>query len=148
MQITFDRRPFADPRSFGPRRVSTMIRVLSVALLFVFLASGEHPALSQSLATLYSGNELLPACRLAIAPERPGEADIVKATYCLGVVAALISIGPMLQSDYRFCFPKGETTEQALQVVIAVLDLKPSVLHLDFRVLALTAMKGSWPCKP
>jgi len=73
---------------------------------------------------------------------------MVKAIYCLGVVAALISVGPMLEADYRFCFPKGETTEQAVQVVVAVLDMKPALLAHDFRGLALTAMRGAWPCKP
>ncbi len=125
-----------------------MIRVLSVALLLAVLTPANHPAISQPLNLLYSGNELLPACRLAIGTERPSGADLVKATYCVGVVTTLISIGPMLQSDYRFCFPKGENTEQAVQVVVAVLEMKPSLLERDFRGLALTAMKGAWPCKP
>ena len=124
-----------------------MIRVLSVALSLAVLAPG-HPALSQPLTTLYSGDELLPSCRLAIGAEQPGAADLVKATYCVGVVAALISIGPMLQPNFRFCFPKGGNTEQAVQVVVAVLELKPSALQLDFRVLAANAMKDAWPCQP
>jgi hypothetical protein len=125
-----------------------MIRVLFMALLLAVLAPGNHPAISQPVNPLYSGNELLAACRLAIGTERPGGADLVKATYCVGVVTTLISIGSMLQPGDRFCFPKGENTEQAVQVVVAVLEMKPSVLDLDFRFLALTAMKGAWPCKP
>ena len=132
----------------GEKGAATMIRVISVALSLAVLAPGNHPALSQPLTTLYSGDELLPSCRLAIRAERPSGADLVKATYCLGVVATLIAIGPMLESDYRFCFPKGGNTEQAVQVVVALLEMKPAVLQLDFRVLAVNAMKESWPCKP
>ena len=127
---------------------ATMIRIISVALSLAVLAPGNHPALSQPLTTLYSGDELLPSCRLAIRAERPSGADLVKATYCLGVVATLIAIGPMLEPDYRFCFPQGGNTEQAMLAVIALLEKKPAVLQLDFRVLAATTMRESWPCKP
>jgi hypothetical protein len=127
--------------AFDPRRI------LSVAILLAVLVP-NHPALSEPLTPLYAGNELLPSCRLAIGAEPPGVADLVKATYCVGVVAALIAIGPMLQPDYRFCFPKGASIEEAVQVVVAVLEMKPSLLQLDFRVLAAAAMKDSWPCKP
>jgi hypothetical protein len=125
-----------------------MIRALSIALSFGVLAVGNQSALSQQLATLYTGEELLPSCRLAIQPEELSGVDLVKASYCVGVVATLISIGPMLESDYRFCFPQGGSTEQAMITVIAILEQKPPVLQLDFRVLAATNMRQSWPCKP
>jgi hypothetical protein len=125
-----------------------MIRALSIALSFGVLAAGNQSALSQQLAALYTGEELLPSCRLATQPEELSGVELVKASYCVGVVATLISIGPMLESDYRFCFPQGGSTEQAMLTVIAILEQKPPVLQLDFRVLAATTMRQSWPCKP
>ena len=107
----------------GKKGAATMIRVLSVALSLAVLAPGNQPASSQQLTTLYSGD-------------------------CVGVVATLISIGPVLEPDYRFCFPQGGNTEQAMLAVIALLEKKPAVLQLDFRVLAATTMRESWPCKP
>jgi hypothetical protein len=125
-----------------------MIRALSVALSLAVLALGNQPALSQQLTTLFSGDELLPSCRLANRVEQLSGVDLVKASYCVGVVATLISIGPMLEPDYRFCFPQGGSTEQAMLAVIALLEQKPPVLQLDFRVLAATSIRQLWPCKP
>ena len=140
--------PAGGARARGKKGAATMIRVVSVALSLAVLAPGNQPASSQQLTTLYSGDELLSSCRLAARAEPLSGADLVRASYCVGVVATLISIGPVLEPDYRFCFPQGGNTEQAMLAVIALLEKKPAVLQLDFRVLAATTMRESWPCKP
>lgn len=140
--------PAGGSRAQGEKGAATMIRVVSVALSLAVLAPGNQPASSQQLTTLYTGDELLPSCRLAARAGQLSGADLVRASYCVGVVATLISIGPMLEPDYRFCFPQGGNIEQAMLAVIALLEKKPAVLQLDFRVLAATTMRESWPCQP
>jgi hypothetical protein len=116
--------------------------IIGVALAAFF----GQPALSQSIKP-NSGNAYLPACRVAARSEDPKAAEIAKASYCLGMVSALVGVVPLLEPRYRFCFPKDGDTGQAVRVVVAFLEKNPSMLHEDFRMLALIAMREAWPCK-
>lgn len=92
-----------------------------------------------------SGNAFLPKCRAVIRGAQ--ETELVHATYCIGTVSALVGVAPLLDPRYRFCFPANGNTEQAVRVVVAFLEKNPSILHEDFRSLAILAMLQAWPCR-
>jgi hypothetical protein len=121
------------------------MRSLAIAVVALAALFGE-PALSQS-TNPNSGSAYLPACRVAGQDQDPSPAEITRASYCLGMVAALVGVAPILEPRYRFCFPKDSNTQQAVRVVVAFLDKNPSMLHYDFRIVALIAMREAWPCK-
>ncbi|WP_409997233.1 Rap1a/Tai family immunity protein [Bradyrhizobium cosmicum] len=60
--------------------------------------------------------------------------------YCAGLVVGL----RYMYDDA--CVPDGATPNQVLRVVVQYIDSRPARLHEDFRILALEAMKQSWPC--
>jgi hypothetical protein len=46
-----------------------------------------------------------------------------------------------------FCFPKGVTQGQTINVVLKYLDDHPEELHEPASILILKAVKTAWPCK-
>jgi hypothetical protein len=65
---------------------------------------------------------------------------------CFGALSALGYVSQALIPRLRSCPPSAATKEQLGRVVIKFLEDHPEDLHLDFRFLALAAMKKVWPC--
>jgi hypothetical protein len=120
--------------------------VLGVAVALL-LAGGE--ARGQAMRT---GNDFLPYCGdqplVDPDPKQVRAAFFIRGN-CLGVVSTLLfaSAGGLLRPEHRFCPPAGGTSSQARQVVVAFMKRYPAMLHLDFEVLALEALRKAWPCR-
>lgn len=88
-----------------------------------------------------SANLLLSDCRDHSNPRVPGNYG---QGICIGIVGNMFYFA---ESHFRFCTPPGVTAGQALRVVIAYVDRRPTRHHEDFRNLALEALRVSWPCR-
>jgi len=109
---------------------------MRTAAIAILLASTIVPAGAQDISR---ANFMLPHCKSG------------KETFwmgvCLGSITALAYLGPKLEDSLRFCFPKGVTQGQMVDVVVPYIEARPSRLHEDFRWLAVEAMREAWPCK-
>ena len=99
------------------------------------------PATAQPDIT--SGNEMLPHCEAWGQGKIPGRMS----WFCSGAISALVYVGEGLPSVARFCPPPNSTHGQHQRVVVAYLKRNPQLLHLNFKDLALKAMREAWPCK-
>ena len=107
----------------------------------VFLSASAASAVED--ATL-SADRMLPACAAFIAERAPREIDgVFQAGRCIGLMQGLGFASRLL----NVC-PPDEVTE-ALRARVAVTYVKahPERMKEDFRVLAVEAMKKTWPCK-
>jgi hypothetical protein len=103
-----------------------------------------------------SGSEMLPGCKLELTRrETYGEAKLAKpptgpfaitASYCMGTIATLMEVSPILIPEHRFCVPKGAYYTQGLRIVISSIEAKPQDAHRPFTVLALEGLRSFWPC--
>jgi Rap1a immunity proteins len=46
----------------------------------------------------------------------------------------------------RICLPREVTDEQIVKVVVQYIDSQPARLHEDFVLLAMEALRKTWPC--
>jgi hypothetical protein len=111
---------------------------LRYALWLCVLAT---PAAAQS--DVSSGNHMLPYCQ-ALVLGKGG--DDAMTGICAGAISALVYVGHALPGDRRFCAPRNTTNGQHQRVVLAYLERNPQSLHLNFKELALKAMREAWPC--
>jgi Rap1a immunity proteins len=134
----------------NPRKVRRAVsRVLIVTSLLVLSVTGAQAADD-------SGNEMLPGCKLELTRrETYGEAKLAKpptgpfaitASYCMGTIATLMEVSPILIAEHRFCVPKGAYYTQGLRIVISSIEAKPQDAHRPFTVLALEGLRSFWPC--
>ena len=94
----------------------------------------------------YTGNEVLPWCKQNVLSAK----TLVEAYQwgqCSGLVEALVGVGDALNSQLRFCPPRGSTQGQAVDIVVQYLEKFPATRHLEFVVLALVALQDAWPCR-
>jgi Rap1a immunity proteins len=43
--------------------------------------------------------------------------------------------------------PNGVTIEQLVRVVVAYVEARPDLMHQEFRLLSIDAVRAAWPCK-
>jgi len=93
-----------------------------------------------------SANYMLPHCQdwVARAPTKP--ADTALAGICAGTVGAALHYSMLMEAAYKSCPPKGTTNGQAIEVVVRYLEARPEIGDQDFRMLALSALRATWPC--
>jgi hypothetical protein len=125
----------------------------SVAVLFgVALALTVSTAMAQNFMSANRGME---GCRSFLS--RTGDLsgpDPVGEGYCLGLVTGMMSMGRSLtgaaaEAAPGLCLnvPAGVTAAQAVRVVAAYIEARPSRMHEPFGALALEALRTAWPCR-
>jgi hypothetical protein len=119
-----------------------MRRALAAATLAAGMAS--TPAWAQ-IPDIDSADYIMPGCHDYVSSE-PSNA-IFAAGLCVGTVRTLAFYAGELPPRHRFCFPEGATTVQAVLVVMAYIDKRPTRRPEPFASLAAEAMHEAWPCK-
>jgi hypothetical protein len=109
------------------------------SIVFAVMAAMATPAAAQE----DTGNYMLPYCQ-ALVQGKPG--DVGMAGVCAGTISALVYVGHALPGAVRFCPPRNTPNGQHQRVVLAYLERNPPSLHLNFKELALNAMREAWPC--
>ncbi len=134
------------------------MRYIATALLLLALSS---PAQAD---TLDSGNEFLPACKLAIAPpnnqSRSQREDGLRCiAYMRGYVrgygeASLNAANKMKPyktgTPYQlglYCIPGAVTTGQMIRIVVAYMERHPEELHKEAGRLIRFAINEAFPCE-
>ncbi len=115
---------------FGKNRV-----VLRGLWLFV-LISVLPPRAAFASPNFNSANSRMEGCR----PSPDKLPDFINGI-CQGEVIGV------LNTDEKVCIPDGVTAGQAIRVVLEWLDRHPELQHLDFALLAASALETTWPCK-
>ena len=107
----------------------------------VFLSASAASAAED--ATL-SADQVLPACAAFIAERAPREIDeVFQAGRCIGLMQGLGYASQLL----GVCPPDDVTEALRARVAVTYVEAHPERMHEDFRVLAVEAMKKTWPCK-
>ena len=90
-----------------------------------------------------SGTSMLPHCKALVEGKRPG----FWGGHCAGVIDTWLFVSTSLPESDRFC-PPNVPPGQAQRVVVRWLETHPPEnLHLNFKGLALSALKEAWPCQ-
>lgn len=104
----------------------------SIALIAALTICGET-AFAQSGET--SASFIMPSCQEFVGPaSRKGQ--------CSGIVEALVYAG----KPVGICAPRA-STGQAVAIVMKYIDGRPAREQDNFIVLALEALRATWPCK-
>jgi hypothetical protein len=115
-----------------------MFRYLLVCAVVLVVTISE----SNAVTYLQSASSVVSGCRLFDGPATSHNPrhDPFGQGYCVGLLEGL---------DYEGvqCRPREVTLGQIVRVVVHYTDSRPARLHEDFRVLAIEAMKSSWPCR-
>jgi len=89
-----------------------------------------------------TGNSMLTVCKdVATNPQSIG------AAFCLGEASALRNVSNHLDERMRSCVPQTVTDGQAVRVIVKRMEDFPETLHKNFLVLALAALRSTWPCE-
>ena len=120
---------------------------ITAAMIIVALYSAVSPSRAEEPDAI-SGNFFLPICKEAFSPNRRNDPlDEYNYGNCVGILDALIVLGPDLGASRRFCPPREATSYEAAQKVIAYLETRPRALNQNFIQLARDALAQAWPCK-
>ena len=65
---------------------------------------------------------------------------------CAGQIGLLLQLSDTLPQPLRFCAPSRMTVRQATEVVAAYMDRHPGELHRAFPLVAILALRETWPC--
>ena len=65
----------------------------------------------------------------------------------MGAIRMLMSVGVILEPEYRFCVPQGVTVRRGVAVLLKYLDQRPQRWHENFLDLAIEAYGATWPCR-
>lgn len=115
--------------------------IITALGLFAGLTS---PAIAAGDGT---GNDNLEFCRkFAAGATTTSQKEAYYIGDCAGTISTLVSVGRLLETQRRFCLPATVTDRQAMNVVVAFMDAHPQRLHEPTVVLAIDAMRASWPC--
>lgn len=114
-----------------------MGQFLSGIGLIVLTLLGGYPAFAQE--DIYSANYVMPGCRDFLG-KGTGSAHL--GGYCVGLVIGVArhAYAPSI------CLPREVTDEQIVSVVVQYIDSQPARLQEDFVVLAMEALRKTWPC--
>jgi hypothetical protein len=99
-------------------------------------------------SSFWTGNNLIGACREVADTGRgaTSKTSVFEQGICIGTVAALVDGGSILMQDLAFCTPKDVTYGQATSVVVKYMNNNPEQLHSPLSVLAMVALRDTWPC--
>ncbi len=113
------------------------------ALLVLQAAAGRAQALDKPDPAVRAW---LPGCRIFL--EHPESGGSEAAGLCAGAIDALLYVGEVLESDYRFCVPL-RTPRQAIisTIVVNVEAMGPEADRQDFRRMVLGILRFHWPCR-
>ena len=117
-----------------------MMRRISLILLFLIVAYSQ-PAIAQSNNDVTSANYVVPGCREFL------KAQTDQYSYRQGVCAGTVSAMQYFSKPLGYCSPEGTNVGQAIRVIVAYIDQRPTQMHMQFRDLALRALRAAWPCK-
>jgi Rap1a immunity proteins len=140
-----------------------------ILLVLVGLMSFPVGVFAQPLASLKSGNTLLPACKQLIAAyDKAGSSlyspqSVVCLAYVTGylhgadatlITAAAKAYGdtsPTWKADLKklaaYCLPDGVAVIQVVRVIVQYLEKHPTELHQDPEFLVYGALITGFPCK-
>ena len=119
-----------------------MIRLVPILALFCGFAQPAFAEIDYS-----SGNYMLPICE-ALADSKGGawEARAWEQGECSGIIETLLWVSSSMVEPNRFCHPVGITNGQSRRIVVNFLHRHPEQLHVNFKSLALDALREAWPC--
>lgn len=112
----------------------------SLAVVGLLVVSGTHPAFAE-LKSL-SANNLLPACKLFAEGGQVPASVQFQVGICVGMVIAASEVG---EGEKEVCVREGVSYVQGVKVVINWIEKNPQISDLPFSLLALEAMKSSFP---
>ena|SRR6516162_2433303 len=115
------------------------MRLLSIFLALFILSSNSYAQDTD----VQSGKYFLPHCKAIIESNKDNPFQMA---VCIGVVIALMRLGPSLTTNISFCAPDSVTYAQAVKVIVSYLEAHPDTLHEDFVLLAHVALAEAWPC--
>jgi hypothetical protein len=84
-----------------------------------------------------------PACRGLLAADE--HAPHLQGS-CVGQIALLLQLSDVLPQPLRFCAPSRMTVRQATEIVAAYMERHPGELHRAFPLVAILALRETWPC--
>lgn len=113
---------------------------LPIGIFLLALASACSTASAQEVK---SADAMLPHCMAGLDPA----AQEPIGARCLGIVGTLSFVSRVLPDNLKFCHPATATPQQMLDVIAAFLQANPEAGSQDFRLVALAAMRGKWPCE-
>jgi hypothetical protein len=122
---------------FSGNATSRILQIGEILFLFLFVNLGLSTA--QAAGPTYSANRYLPGCE-GIVRNQP----TLDSARCIGVLEGLAILG---QVNNLWCAPDTTTTEQWVRVVVKFIEDRPARMHEDFRLLAIEALKQTWPCR-
>ena len=108
-----------------------MRQLLSVISFIVLAMLGTYP-------DIYSAGYVMPGCREFIGA---GTGNAHLPGYCVDLVIGLARNA----NAPRICLPREVADEQIVRVVVQYIDSQPARLHEDFVVLAMEALRKTWP---
>ena len=87
-----------------------------------------------------SANSVMIGCRELTKSQK----EPLRQGTCFGIVRAMFFYG---KSHFGICAPDKANVGQAIRVVIAYIDQRPSRMNERFEDLALEALQQAWPCR-
>lgn len=119
-----------------------IVRIFSVGAVIAILIRPAH-----ALERWYSGNDLLPACRVVSNGTAPTAENAQLVGVCLGQIEALNWAAPGIQGEkLHACVPHEVTLQKMAQVIVEFFDQNPERRTEPFEGSALEALSHSWPC--
>jgi len=123
-----------------------MLKSLSLAICALLLSIAAKDARAESTTAL----ELLRLCQGRETGAAVPEFDLgMCAMYLNGLTemhGLMVGLG---NSTPEFCMPKeGVQVEQLMRIFVKYAEAHPESLHVTARMVAMMALKESFPCKP
>ena len=114
-----------------------MRQLLSTVGFIVMAVLGADPDFVRE--DIYSADYVIPGCRDFIGA---GAGTAHLRGYCVDLVIGVA------RNAYvpSICLPREVTDEQIVRVVVRYIDSQPAPLHEDFVLLAIEALRKTWPC--
>lgn len=115
------------------------------ALVALLAAGTSLPTMAQSVnvAVLVNGNELYDWCT--------SSSGNAKSSLCVGFIMGVLDTIETMQASKQahrqVCVPRGVTSGQARDVLLAYLNQKPQERHLPAASIVWTSLHQVWPCR-
>jgi hypothetical protein len=117
-----------------------------VVAMWLFVACLSPASAAEVITT---GKDLLDACSLLVEDVggRRDQGQALKMGFCLGFVRAMLTAGPMLGVEGKFCPPKQTTNGEAVNILVKYLRDNPERMPRNAEPLAIHAFYLVWGCK-
>jgi hypothetical protein len=101
---------------------------------------------------LESGRDLLPYCKRALEvdkyyPHPDPDPDLYLAGICVGIVEGVSWSTQRIRQSLCMDIPSSVSRMQKLRIVMAYMERRPELLHINFDGLVGLALSEAWPCK-